>query len=402
MGADHMRTSVRRADSIEPVTSRFQFVDALRGLAALAVAAFHISRYGPLAHAAEEVIPDCVQLLLKHGWIGVQIFFVISGFVIAYSLRRAVVTPRFAGQFALRRSLRLDPSYWTTIVLVLVLSTLLPASFAEPASADALSGGQLIAHLGYLQNVLGYENLSVGFWTLCIEVQFYLMFVVLLGVAQRWAGCGPGADRVCYRRLLALLGPVAVASLFYFGRQSASDAWLVHFFSMFFLGMLACWALEAKISRLWFGLFAALMAASLAIHWSLDITVALVTGLSIYLVGRAGHLRDWLSWRPLQYLGRISYSLYLIHYPVSCLVTALGLELTGDAPLPAAAWLAVSLTASIGAAHVLYSLVERPSLELSRRISAPEWSWQALRQALLPTAFARAWQRPTARVAVEE
>ncbi|HEY5313651.1 MAG TPA: acyltransferase [Pirellulales bacterium] len=402
MQANHARTLVRQADSPGCGAGRFQFVDALRGLAALSVAAYHISRYGPLAHAAEHSIPDFVQLLLKHGWIGVQIFFVISGFVIAYSLRRAAVTPRFIGQFALRRSLRLDPSYWTTIVLVLVLSSLLPASFAEPASADPLSAGQLVAHVGYLQNVLGYENLSVGFWTLCIEVQFYLMFVVLLGVAQWTAGGAAGADRACYQRLLALLAPVAIASLFYFGRQRASDAWLVHFFSMFFLGMLVCWSLEGKISRLWFGLFAALMAASLTVHWSLDITVALLTGLSVYLVGRAGHLHDWLGWRPLQYLGRISYSLYLIHYPTSCLVTALGRELTGDAPLPAAAWLAVSLVASIGAAHLLYVLVERPSLEFSRRIGAPDWSWQPLRRALLPAAIARAWQRPAGRVAAEE
>jgi peptidoglycan/LPS O-acetylase OafA/YrhL len=202
--------------------------------------------------------------------------------------------------------------------------------------------------------------------------------------------------------LLTLLGPLAVASLFYFGRQRASDAWLVHFFSMFFLGMLACWSLEGKISHRWFGLFAAFMAASLALHWSLDIAVALATGLSVYLVGRAGRLQDWLSWRPLQYLGRISYSLYLIHYPTSCLVTKLGLQITGDAPLAAALWLAVSLAASIGAAHLLYVLVERPSLELSRRIWAPDWSWQPLRQALLPATFSRAWQRPAARVAVEE
>ncbi|HEX4149320.1 MAG TPA: acyltransferase, partial [Pirellulales bacterium] len=303
-------TRVPAAGAGQPATGRFAFVDALRGLAALSVAAFHISRYGPLAHAAEGQWPGAVHLLLKHGWIGVQIFFVISGFVIAYSLRSARATPGFIGQFALRRSLRLDPAYWTTIALVLLLSALFPASFAEPAAADALSGGQLVSHLGYLQNVLGYENLSVGFWTLCIEVQFYLLFVILLGVAQRAAGCGVGADRGCYRRMLAVLGPLAMVSLFYFSRQRDTDAWLVHFFAMFFLGILVCWTLERKISQLWFGAFAALMAVSLAVHWTLDVSVALTTGVVLYLVGRAGHLHDWLASRPLQYLGRISYSLY--------------------------------------------------------------------------------------------
>ncbi len=217
------------------------------------------------------------------------------------------------------------------------------------------------------------------------------MFVVLLGVAQWSAGCQAGADRACYTRLLALLGPLAVASLFYFGRQQASDAWLVHFFSMFFLGMLASWSLEGKIAHGWFGLFAAIMAASLAVHWTLDITVALLTGLSIYTIGRSGHLHDWLAWRPLQYLGRISYSLYLIHYPVSCLVAAAGFRLTGYAPLPAALWLALALVMSIAAAQLLYVLVERPSLQLSRRLGSAEWSWQPARPAFLRS-----------RVAVEE
>lgn len=390
MQADDSRTPVRRGSSSAQEASRFQFVDALRGVAALAVAAFHISRYGPLAHAAERAWPDPLLMLLKHGWIGVQIFFVISGFVIAHSLRKARATPRFIGQFALRRSLRLDPAYWATMALVLGLSALLPESFADPASHDPLSAGQLAAHLGYLQNVLGFENLSVGFWTLCIEVQFYLMFVVLLGVAQWSAGCQAGAERACYQRLMALLGPLAMASLFYFGRQRESDAWVVHFFSMFFLGMLASWSLEGKIAHGWFWLFATVMVASLAVHWKLDIAVALLTGLSIYTVGRAGHLHNWLSWRPLQYLGRISYSLYLIHYPVSCLVTTLGYHLTGDAPLPAALWLTAALLTSIGAAQLLYVLVERPSLQLSRRIGSADWSWQPLRRVLLP------------RVAVEE
>jgi peptidoglycan/LPS O-acetylase OafA/YrhL len=402
MRMDHLRSPGIGGNRVAGASAgRFQFVDALRGLAALMVAAYHISRYGPLAHAAEQQWPDAVRLALKHGWIGVQIFFVISGFVIAYSLRNARATPGFIGQFAVRRSLRLDPAYWATILLVLLLSTLLPESFAEPASADPLSIGQLATHLGYLQNVLGYENLSVGFWTLCIEVQFYLLFVVLLGVAQWSAGCGPGGDRACYRRLLAVFGPLAVASLFYFGRQRGTDAWLVHFFSMFFLGMLVCWSLEGKIARGWLWAFAALMAASLAIHWTLDITVALVAGLSIYLVGRVGHLHDWLSARPLQYLGRISYSLYLIHYPTSCVITAIGYQATGDASGPAALWLMVSLTASLGAAHLLYLLVERPSLELSRRIGSANGSWKPLTRTIVPGLLARAFTR-SPRVALEK
>ena len=62
---------------------------------------------------------------------------------------------------------------------------------------------------------------------------------------------------------------------------------------------------------------------------SLDVGIrcALTTGIVIYLVGRRGHLGDWLTWRPLQYLGRISYSLYLTHYLTSWIIVSFGILL---------------------------------------------------------------------------
>src|ERR1700726_2423878 len=69
---------------------RFAFIDALRGIAALGVAAYHIYHYGPLPKAAASVTPKFLDVALRHGWMGVQVFFVISGFVIAYALRGAL------------------------------------------------------------------------------------------------------------------------------------------------------------------------------------------------------------------------------------------------------------------------------------------------------------------------
>ena len=180
-------------------TQRFTFLDALRALAATGVAAYHIGRYGPVAHAAQEAMPRWLESSLKYGWVGVQIFFVLSGFVIAYSLRATRVTPAFVAQFAVRRSLRLDPAYWTTIALVLLLSAFIPSVFADPnLEGDPVSAGQVAAHLFYLQNILGLGNISVGFWTLCIEVQFYLTLIAPVCCAmdrrRRPAGMSAGSD----------------------------------------------------------------------------------------------------------------------------------------------------------------------------------------------------------------
>ena len=102
---------------------------------------------------------------------------------------------------------------------------------------------------------------------------------------------------------------------------------------------------------------------------ALELTVALTAGVVIYLVGRRGHLGDWLTWRPLQHLGRISYSLYLIHYATSWIVVSLGCYWTGSNAEAAVFWMVTSVFVSIGAAHLFYRCVEAPSLRLVKRLA---------------------------------
>ena len=379
-------TAVPRSTPRPLQPQRFAFIDALRGLAALAVALHHINRYGPLPEAGEAVVPKHVGYVIDNGWIGVQVFFVISGFVIAYSLRDAFATPQFLARFALRRSLRLDPPYWATIGIVLALSFIVPALCAVPPLSEGITWKQLVSHFAYMQNVLGYENLSVGFWTLCIEFQFYLLYVILLGVAQRLPGGKPGEFETGTWQRLLVFAPFALLSLFVFHRNPENVHWLSHFFCMFFLGMLAWWALSHRIPGWVFWTYVGAMLVRIATAdrmspadaldygipepWNVcyacvptvDLAVALCTGVAIYVTGRAGRLAVWLNVPPLQYLGRISYSLYLIHYPISHLITNWGYQLTGDSPIPAVCWLILSVAASIGGAQLLYMVIEAPSV----------------------------------------
>jgi peptidoglycan/LPS O-acetylase OafA/YrhL len=92
--------------------------------------------------------------------------------------------------------------------------------------------------------------------------------------------------------------------------------------------------------------------------------MAMGTGVGIYGMGRAGRLSVWLRWGWLQYLGKISYSLFLIHYPVSWAVKRFGYRCTGDQPVAAVCWLVLALLLSLGAADLLYRFVEGPSLRL--------------------------------------
>jgi peptidoglycan/LPS O-acetylase OafA/YrhL len=355
----------------EPLGARrFAFVDALRGIAALGVAAYHIDRYGPLPGAASAVVPKFITSTLHHGWVGVQMFFVISGFVIAYTLRGLRVTPSSLGNFALRRSLRLDPPYWLTMLFVIGLYVLTTSLFdiKDGLIDEAPTWDQVLAHLFYLQNIVGYHNLSAGFWTLCIEVQFYILFAVMLGFAQRLtAHCSDRAEGAHWLPLLLTYAPLAVASLFWFSNDPDNTNWVIHFFAFFFFGALTWWTVEGRVPKPAFWTFAAAILLRQWIHGTLDMWVALATGLAIYGVISTGRSDRWLRFRWLQRLGLISYSLYLIHYPVSWIITSLGYELTGTAPVAATFWLVLSLVASIGVANALHAAIELPAIRFARR-----------------------------------
>jgi peptidoglycan/LPS O-acetylase OafA/YrhL len=143
---------------------------------------------------------------------------------------------------------------------------------------------------------------------------------------------------------------------------------MTHFFAFFFLGAMVCWTLEGRMPKLAFWALVAAILVRQRISPTLDMTVALLVGVSIYLVIRSGRSERWLRYRWLRRLGTISYSLYLIHYPISWIITTLGYELTGDAPIPAVGWLVLSLAASIGVASALHMAIEAPAMRFSRRL----------------------------------
>src|SRR5262245_56640644 len=145
--------------SLEPRGQRLKLIDGLRAVAATLVLLYH------LVHRTS------AEALTSRGYLGVGIFFVLSGFVITSLLSSRRMSPLFLGQFALRRMVRLDIPYWINIILVL---TLIPLAARFGAPRQSIGLGQVVAHLFYLQDLLGYPAISTVYWTLCYEVQFYL------------------------------------------------------------------------------------------------------------------------------------------------------------------------------------------------------------------------------------
>jgi peptidoglycan/LPS O-acetylase OafA/YrhL len=292
---------------------------------------------------------------------GVQVFFVLSGFVIAYILRNEKITPVSFGRFLLRRATRLDPPYWVAILL----SSSVIVFLAGPGHrlAAVPSPRLILAHLFYLQDILGYgEPIDHIYWTLCIEIQMYLVFCALLGLLQ--------AFRLPFR---AVLGVGLIFSL----------AWPVGFFQSpvqrFFLdheycflaGAVAWWTVERSIPRwITMAVTGAFLAASFSRVGDYKIWVTFTTALLLVTSGRLGTLSTWLSSRPLQFLGSISYGLYLVHDPIIALTLHAQHRLAFNSTTDAVFLLFFIYLASFTVAYALRRFVEIPSIRLSHEFKS--------------------------------
>jgi peptidoglycan/LPS O-acetylase OafA/YrhL len=174
--------TIVKADILAPKVAtqrkRLVFLDGLRGLAAMAVVGFHFYQGNPAHDALEGILSGWLGSILERGYLGVEVFFVISGFVVAYSVRSIVITPAVVVEFMGRRLCRLAPPYWTAILLM-VLSRLVSNWILHDRVAEIPSFGTVLAHGLYLQGLLGMDQILAIFWTLCLEVQFYGVFIAL-------------------------------------------------------------------------------------------------------------------------------------------------------------------------------------------------------------------------------
>jgi peptidoglycan/LPS O-acetylase OafA/YrhL len=342
---------------VPPQTAqRFALVDALRGIAALWIVVFHVFA-GKQLTKLEVLLPSWTMSVVNMSYLGVTVFFVLSGFVIAHSLPRQSADASSVGWFVLRRSVRLGPPYWASLVLTIVIMR-----------AGIPSFGVLLAHVFYLQDLLGLKPLSPVYWTLCLEIQLYLVFAVLLAIAHRFSS--NSTDR---RSLLIIFtGAALVAAAFPLGLCPEAilpaGLFLPRWYT-FLLGAFACWAIDGTIPRSAFCLYAAALVAGAVHLGDADAVVAVLTSVLLLAVGRTtGKLREQLNWRPLLFLGLTSYSLYLVHNAVAAVALGVLRRVTPDTASWEFLWLLVVLVSSGIAAWIFWRLTERPCITLSRTL----------------------------------
>ena len=349
---------------------RLLFVDGLRGIAAMSVVVCHF--YGHLRSALDQWLHEFVQVLMSHGFEGVTIFFVLSGLVITKNVGVGNVRGSFLLRFALRRSIRLDPPYWLAIATALGMMFLAESLFTDIKKTYP-SAAQIASHFVYLQDILGYGDIVAIFWTLCFEIQFYLFIVLILLLAQLLTGSDSSVGALrspIFQFFWLLLIAISVLDFIDYVPWEIRGLFLPSWFS-FALGATTIWTMQGRMPiAIWYAAFLVVACGLLAGVHALTIAVALATSAILLLAGRTDGMSRWLSGPLIQFLGRISYSLYLFHAIVGWSAISLFKRLwPGQLGVAGSAGAFVfGVGVSIATAWVVYRLVELPSIALSRRI----------------------------------
>jgi peptidoglycan/LPS O-acetylase OafA/YrhL len=343
------------------VQKQFGLINLLKAGAAQLIVLHHLAFYGPMADAARPLMPSVVDWLDHNGRIAVQAFLVISGFLVAKSLSPAG-QPGIGNPLGTiwRRYIKLAPPFIVAMFLAIGASALARTWMIHDSISAPPNLSQLAAHVFLLQSVLGYESLSAGAWYVAIDFQLYALITCLLWLGGRIAGNRPTAW------LMPLLVTLGVSiSLLYFNRDADFDVWAPYFFGSYGLGILAWWASDPR--RPFVATFALVVMMvvptmlALGLDFRIRIAVAAVVACVLFLFGRT-RLSTYASsgWSVVNYLGKISYSIFLVHFPVCLVVNAAFTRFVPDDAYLQGAGVLWAWAASVAAGAVFFHWVETP------------------------------------------
>lgn len=358
-------------------THRLDVIDGLRGIAILVVVCYHAWLVtGQRFELQLSGVTLSLQFVATTGFLGVDLFFFLSGFCLFYPCARRHFegrSPQPILEYARRRALKIVPSY-------LVALTIFTLAFHDRFASGLAAAGHFAAHLLFIHSLFAptFASISGPFWTLAIEVQFYLIFPVLAGVVRTWP----------LRGYLAVLALAEGYRLLLIATQNDGSAYAVNqlpaFLDVFGGGMVAAYAVVWARSNVpdierhsrQLSIFAAASVAVAAIglialasspamqtpeafyQWQSRYRPAIALLLIVLATSSVLAGTRWqraLSNPLLLFLSTISYNLYLWHLEI----LVWGQRLNADPRLT----LAVSVAASVAAASLLTFALEQPFLK---------------------------------------
>ncbi|MGI3227939.1 acyltransferase family protein [Streptomyces sp. GTA36] len=347
-----------------PRENRLRALDGLRLIAALMVAAYHYGgRGGEVTQAwgtsAKAQFPT-LHSWFAYGCLGVQVFFVISGFVICMSGWGRPLRSFFAS-----RASRLLPSYWAAIIIVTVVFALPVVAYKTVSPSDTL------VNLTMMQQPLGADRVLGVCWTLWAEVRFYALFALCVVL--------PGATR--QRVIMFCAGWTLAAVLTQAANEPLLDLVLMPEYAPFFIGGIGLYLVHRDrhdayawgiVIVSWLigqnqavrGLWHAPNPDFFSYRTSFGIVLVVTFGFVAVAVIALGWL-NWANWRWLTVAGALTYPFYLVHEHLGWVAIEAYHQTLG---IPAYATLPLTGLTMLALAWLLNRFVEDPLTPRMRKM----------------------------------
>ncbi|HZP98772.1 MAG TPA: acyltransferase [Reyranella sp.] len=331
---------------MQPRAGRIEGLDVLRGIAAAAVMLHHDGQYYDVLYPGRT--PLSWSSSLGPGHFGVELFFIISGFVILMTTEGK----KTVREFAISRFARLMPAFLAAMLLATFVFSLWPMLpfLGRP------SVGQFLANMTMAPGLFGQKSIDLPYWTLAYELVFYVLMAValklralrsieafgLLWVAVGWLYVATMDVRLHHRTTILLLA--------YYGN--------------FFLAGMCLYRIHSGAARpiTYIALACAVLAnvrggGEQAFYAPGYIYLPLAICFTLLVWWASGkRVARWFTWRPLVFLGQISYPLYLLHVVLGFEIIRIGVAHGWSTPQGVLA----AVTASLVVATLFHYLIERP------------------------------------------
>jgi peptidoglycan/LPS O-acetylase OafA/YrhL len=328
-------------------TNRLLELDYLRGIAALSVVLFHYT-FG-YDNGLHEISTD--KFYFKYGNYGVHLFFLISGYVIFKTLKK-VETPL---DFIVSRFSRLYPTYWAAILFSLVFVNI----FSNPSGYQNVSFTQFFFNLSMVQHYFKIKDIDGAYWTLAIELEFYIIMFILfirkqLDNIQKWSVIWLFISIIAFlfkfplrnflnQILILEHAPLFISGILFYELKKGKKVHTI-------LLLVCCF-----ITELYF---------SYSINFSLIPLFIIFCIYSCFLLISIGGFNTTTPIKPLLFFGDISYSLYLIHENVGITIIFNLKKRICDYQI---FYIPITMLIVIFLAYILSNTIEKPAMAIIKQ-----------------------------------
>ncbi len=340
----------------QPINLKNHFftIDLLKSIAVQIIILHHLSNYGEISYAARELWPVFFEWLGDYGRFAVQIFLVMGGYLAIKNISTQV-SSRGLLITIFNRYLRLVPTYFTALIITILCATIARYFNYQLYMGQPETVWQVLSHLLLLQQILGYESISLGVWYVAIDWQLYVFFAIIFFLLKS------------YKWSILILSIFMLAAFTYFSQKVEFEDYFIYFIGIYGLGMIAfLWDDELHkptqiIAKILFIAFGCIIFSSVLFDLSIKNVLAYAIASLLVWRGKKPYKQSSIKWaKYLIWISQRSYCAFLLHFSFILLGNTVYFLLDLHNAQLAILMMVIIMLASWVSAHFLYQRIEFP------------------------------------------